>query len=122
MAVSLDGVMTPMRDGQHQAKRQDAVSKGKSPSGPEGYQEVGCATVSYYDRLGERLVTRRMARMPEPHKATLKKQLSAEVMGALSQRPNLQVVKVADGTADNWTSQGELPVGHKYSFKGNHGA
>ena len=48
MAVSLDGVMAPMKDGQRQAKRQDAVSKGKSPSGPAGYQEVGCATVSYY--------------------------------------------------------------------------
>ena len=65
------------------AKRQDAVSKGKSPSGPAGYQEVGCATVSYYDRVGERLVTRRMARMPEANKATLKSQLTAEVMGAL---------------------------------------
>jgi hypothetical protein len=114
MAVSLDGVMAPMKDGKRQAKRQDALSKGKSPSGPAGYQEVGCATVSYYDRLGERLLTRRMARMPETHKATLKKQLTAEVLGALSQRPDLQVVKVADGTADNWTYLGEtLPIGEE---------
>jgi hypothetical protein len=103
MAVSLDGVMAPMKDGKRQAKRQDAVAKGKSPSGPSGYQEVGCATVSYYDRWGERLVTHRMARMPETNKATLKSQLTAEVMGALLQRPDLRVVKVADGTADNWT-------------------
>jgi hypothetical protein len=114
MAVSLDGVMAPMKDGQRQAKRQEAVSKGQSPSGPSGYQEVGCATVSYYDRLGERLVTRRMARMPEANKATLKRQLTAEVMGALSQRPDLRVVKVADGTADNWTYLREtLPVGEE---------
>jgi hypothetical protein len=112
MALSLDGVMAPMKDGKRQAKRHDARSKGKSPSGPSGHQEVGCATVSYYDRCGERLVTRRMARMPEPHKATLKRQLSAEVMSALRQRPDLQVVKVADGTADNWTYLSEmLPVG-----------
>jgi hypothetical protein len=108
MAVSLDGVMAPMKDGERQAKRQDALTKGKSPSGPSGYQEVGCATVSYYDRLGERLLTRRMARMPETKKATLKSQLTAEVMGALSQRPDLRVVKVADGTADNWTYLGEM--------------
>jgi hypothetical protein len=114
VAVSLDGVMAPMKDGQRQAKRQDALTQGKSPSGPSGYQEVGCATVSYYDRLGERLVTRRMARMPEAHKATLKSQLTAEVMGALIQRPDLRVVKVADGTADNWTYLSEtLPVGEE---------
>jgi hypothetical protein len=114
MAVSLDGVMAPMKDANRQAKRQDAVAKGKSPSGPAGYQEVGCATVSYYDRFGERLVTRRMARMPEPKKATLKSQLTAEVMGALIQRPDLRVVKVADGTADNWTYLSEtLPFGEE---------
>jgi hypothetical protein len=82
MAVSLDGVMAPMKDGQRQAKRQHAVAKGKAPSGPAGYQEVGCATGSYYDRNGERLLTRRMARMPETHEAILKGQLTAEVMGA----------------------------------------
>ena len=114
MAVSLDGVMAPMKDGKRQAKRHDARTRGKAPSGPAGYQEVGCATVSYYDRFGERLVTRRMARMPETKKATLKSQLTAEVMGALLQRPDLRVVKVADGAADNWTYLGEtLPVGEE---------
>jgi hypothetical protein len=112
MAVSLDGVMAPMKDGQRQAKRTHARTMGKSPSGPAGYQEVGCATVSYYDRHGERLGTRRMARMPEANKATLKQQLTAEVMGALIQRPDLRVVKVADGAPDNWSYLGEtLPFG-----------
>jgi hypothetical protein len=87
MAVSLDGVMAPMKDGQRDAKRAQARAEGKAPSGPAGYQEVGCATISYDDRHGERLCTRRMARMPEPQKATLQRQLTAEVMGALSQRP-----------------------------------
>jgi hypothetical protein len=114
MAVSLDGVMAPMKDGQRQAKRQQARAKGQSPSGPAGYQEVGCATVSYYDRHGERLCTRRMARMPEGNKATLKTQLTAEVMGALRQRPDLRVVKVADGAPDNWSYLGEtLPLGEE---------
>jgi hypothetical protein len=112
MAVSLDGVMAPMKDGQRQAKRWQARVQGKASSGPAGYQEVGCATVSYYDRHGERLCTRRMARMPETNKATLKSQLTAEVMGALRQRPDLQVVKVADGAPDNWSYLGEtLPLG-----------
>jgi len=112
MAVSLDGVMAPMKDGQRQAKRTHARAMGKSPSGPAGYQEVGCATVSYYDRHGERLCTRRMARMPETNKVTLKSQLTAEVMRALSRRPDLRVVKVADGAPDNWSYLGEmLPFG-----------
>jgi hypothetical protein len=112
MAVSLDGVMAPMKDGQRHTKRTQARVQGKAPSGPAGYQEVGCATVSYYDRHGERLCTRRMARMPETNKATLKRQLTAEVMGALIQRPDLQVVKVADGAPDNWSYLGEtLPLG-----------
>jgi hypothetical protein len=112
MAVSLDGVLAPMKDGQRQAKRTQARAQGKAPSGPAGYQEVGCATVSYYDRHGERLCTRRMARMPETNKATLKRQLTAEVMGALIQRPDLRVIKVADGAPDNWSYLGEtLPFG-----------
>jgi hypothetical protein len=113
MAVSLDGVMTPMQDGQRHAKRTHARTMGKAPRGPAaGSQEVGCATVSYYDRHGERLCTRRMARMPETNKATLKSQLSAEVLGALIQRPDLRVVKVADGAPDNWSYLSEtLPLG-----------
>ena len=53
-----------------------------------------------------------MARMPETNKVTVKRQPTAEVMGALIQRPDLQVVKVADGAPDNWSYLGEtLPLG-----------
>ena len=55
-----------------------------------------------------------MARMPEANKAALKRQLTAEVMGALIQRPHLRVVKVADGAPDNWSYLSEvLPVGQE---------
>ena len=114
MAVSLDGVMAPMKDGARHAKRQQARAKGQSPSGPMGYQEVGCATVSYYDRHGDRLCTRRMARMPEGNKATLQSPLTAEVRKALIQRPDVRVVTVADGAADNWRYLGEMrPCGEE---------
>ena len=114
MAVSLDGGMAPMQDGERHAKRTQAVAEGKTPSGPAGSQEVGCATGSSYDRHGERLCTRRMARMPETNKGTLKSQLTAEVLGALIRRPDLRIVKVADGAADNWSYLGEiLPVGEE---------
>jgi hypothetical protein len=114
IGVSLDGVMVPMKDGDRQGKREQAKATGHSPSGPAGYQEVGCGTISYYDRNGERLLTRRMARMPETHKATLKDQLTAEVMGALIQRPDLRVVKLADGATDNWSYLSDLlPFGEE---------
>ena len=49
VAVSLDGVMTPMKDGKRQAKREQAQAEGKRPQGPAGHQEVGCGTVSFYN-------------------------------------------------------------------------
>jgi hypothetical protein len=114
MAVSLDGVMAPMKDGQRQAKRTQARARGQAPRGPAGSQEVGCATGSYDDRHGERLCTRRMARMPETKQATIKRQLPAEVRGALMRRPDLHVVKVADGAPDHWSYLGAtLPVGEE---------
>lgn len=103
LAASLDGVLVPMKDGAREAKRTRARAAGKQTRGPAGYQEVGCATLSFYDSDGERLKTVRFARMPEAKKATLKSTLTAEVRAALAQRPALTVVKVADGAPDNWT-------------------
>jgi hypothetical protein len=103
VAVSLDGVMTPMKDGKRQAKREQAQAEGKRPQGPAGYQEVGCGTISFYDVQGERLQTRKLARMPEPKKKSLKRQLQAEVEHILKQQPDLRLVAIADGAKDNWT-------------------
>lgn len=112
LAVSLDGVMVPMTDGGRREKRACTAARGQQTRGPAGHQEVGCATVSFYDRRGVRLRTRRLARMPEPHKGTLKASLTAEVMRALVERPDLRVVKLADGAPDNWTYlEDTLPVG-----------
>ena len=101
MAVSLDGVMVPMKNGGRQAKRAQAAEEGKYTRGPAGNKEVGCGTLSFYDEEGERLATIRMARMPEVKKATLKVTLSKEVNSCLAERPDLKVVKVADGAKDN---------------------
>jgi hypothetical protein len=102
MAVSLDGVMLPMKDGQRVEKRAAAAAEGKRTRGPAGHAEAGCATLSFFDRDGERLSTIRLGRMPEKKKATLKQMLSAEVEGVLRQRPGLKLFSVADGARDNW--------------------
>jgi hypothetical protein len=66
-------------------------------------------TVSFCDAEGHRLLIRRIARMPEERKATLKTMLSEEIAIALRQRPDLtpvcsariklfeHLVKFADG-------------------------
>jgi len=111
LAVSLDGVMLPMKDGARAQKRERAKARGKKLAGPTGYQEVACGTVSFLDAEGERLSTIRLARMPEPKKETLKLMLEEEVRGALQSRPDLRLVKIADGARDNWTYLDELPAG-----------
>jgi hypothetical protein len=110
VAVSLDGVMVPMKDGGGAQKRAEAKAAGKLASGPAGHQEVGCGTVSFYNAQGERLSTVKVARMPEYKKATLKEMLSAELGAALVERPELRLVTIADGANDNWDYlHGALP-------------
>lgn len=110
--VSLDGVLLPMKGGQRAGKRAAARASGKRTKGPAGYREAGCATLSFYDAEGNRLSTIRIGRMPEQKKRALKEMLVAELLHVLEQRPDLIVVKVADGARDNWEFLHEqLPPG-----------
>jgi hypothetical protein len=108
LAVSLDGVMAPVRQADGTKKE---VSAGKQASGPLGYREVGCGSVALYDQAGQRLSTVRYGRMPERKKATLRQQLTAECQHILQQAPYLKVVKLADGALDNWDYLSNLELG-----------
>jgi len=108
LAVSLDGVMAPMRTSR--SEEAEPTRSDKQPKGPKGYQEVGCGTVSLYDAEGERLDTVRYGRMPEYHKTTLCQELEAEVRAILAVCPHLRLVKLADGARDNWRFLGELDL------------
>lgn len=103
VAVSLDGVLAPMKDGEAEGKRRKTAEQGRLTRGPAGYREVGCGTLSFCDAEGDLIAAVRMGRMPEPHKATLKRTLTLDVTAALSKRPDLRIVKLADGANDNWT-------------------
>jgi len=110
--ASLDGVLAPMKDGDAVTKRAQAAEEGKIAKGPAGYREVGCAALGFCDENGKLISAVRMAKMPEAHKASLKKLLRAELDMALSLRPDLRLVKAADGANDNWTYlHKELPKG-----------
>lgn len=103
VAISLDGVMAPMREGQGPDKRSMAAKNGQLTRGPAGYREIGCGTLSFYDNRGELLRTVRIGRMPESKKATLKSMLKVELGRALAERPELTLIAVADGAKDNWS-------------------
>lgn len=89
-AVSLDGVMVATRYAQ--------VLPGDSK-----WMEACCGTVSFFDKEGELLHTRFLARMPERKKKTLKSQLAMHIEKITKLRPDLKMIKVADGARDNWT-------------------
>lgn len=67
------------------------------------WSEAACGTVSFFNKDGELLLTRYLARMPEFKKKTLKQQLAGHIETIISKRPDLAIVKVADGARDNWT-------------------
>jgi hypothetical protein len=102
VAVSLDGVLLPMKNGERARKRACSRQHGKRTKGPAGYSEAGCGTLSFYDSTGARLSTIRIGRMPERKQATLKAMLAAELDRVLELRPDLKLVKLADGARDNW--------------------
>ena len=109
LAVSLDGVLAPMRGVASQPP--EPTAEPKQPKGPKGYQEVGCGTVSLYEAEGERLQTVRYGRMPEKNKVTLGQQLQAECQAILAVRPRLRVVKLSDGARANWRYLSALDLG-----------
>lgn len=102
VAVSLDGILTPMRGGLRQEKREAQAAQGLLQRGGTGYREVGCATLSFFDAEGDFLRAVRLGRMPEEKKRGLKALLQQELAHALQQRPGLTLVKLADGAHDNW--------------------
>jgi hypothetical protein len=114
VTASLDGVLAPMKDGDAAGKKAKAAEEGQVAKGPAGYREVGCATLSFCDAEGKCLAAVRMAQMPEARKATVKRMLTAELAVALAMRPDLRLVKAADGANDNWTFlHGDLPAGEE---------
>ena len=105
LAISVDGVMAPIRGAD---KLEKAEQPGKHASEPTGYKEVGCGTISLYDREAARLQTVRYARMPENKKVTLQQQLETEVASILALRPNLQRIHLADGAKHNWRLMNDI--------------
>ena len=113
VTVSLDGVMVLMTDSDKAAKKIQAKAQGYADKGPSGWREASVGVISFYDAEGERLETRRYARMPESNKTTTKSWLREELAHIRTSRPELVVAAIADGAANNWTFLGELGADHE---------
>ena len=113
VAVSLDGVMVPMRGKRKAKMKARARSRGRAPKGPAGYREVSCGAIIFYNAKGKRVATRRIARMPESDMATLKEHLRLELAHALEVRPDLVTVALADGAHHNWAFFETLSCRHQ---------
>jgi hypothetical protein len=102
--------MAPLKpaEGERAARAAKRTAPGKQASGPTGYREVGCGTLTLYDHTGERLQTVQYARMPEHKKVTLGEQLHAEAQAILKVRPDLRRVYLADGAETNWELLAEV--------------
>lgn len=99
VALSIDGIMMPMKDGKRAASR----AAGKDARGPARYREAACGTLAYNDPDGDvvgNIIY--LGRMPQKHKQVLEESLEDELVTALEQRPELRVVGLADGAKDNW--------------------
>ena len=86
--------MLGMRNEKGEGRQGDAAATG--------FREASCGAVSLLDADGERIRTVYSGRMPEAGKATLKRGLIEEAGHVLHIRPDLEVVVLADGAADNW--------------------
>lgn len=111
VSASLDGIMLPLNkkmvngyalaelDNNSTEEEQQIHQEKKAKA---FYREAGCAAISFYDSEGERLKTLRFGRMPEEGKKTLKSRLQQSINTIVAQRPDINVVKIADGAKDNW--------------------
>ena len=94
VSVSLDGAMVLLRPGE-----------GPGGDGPErNWREAACGTLSFHDAEGACLSTISSGRMPQGGKTDLKRWLAQECSHVLKRRPDLTLLAIADGAADNWTS------------------
>ena len=116
LAVSLDGVMAPMAKAAPDQGVQTAQTEPEAPAagdapGKRHAREAGCGTVTLYDAEGKRLSTVRYGRRPEEKNATVCAQLDAACQRIVALRPDLQVVKLADGAEEHGRFLDQLDLG-----------
>ena len=82
IALGLDGTCLPTRD--------------------DGYREAMTGTISFYNKMGDRLHTTYLGAAPEHGKQKFLKQFEKEIYNVKLQYPNATYVGLADGAKVNW--------------------
>lgn len=113
VSVSLDGVMVNTVGAKRAEGKAKAKAKGGCGKGSWGYREASVGVLTFYSASGERLLTRRVARMPEQGKRGTKAWLSRELGHVRGRRPDLTVVAIADGAPNNWSFLREIGADHE---------
>jgi len=111
VSASFDGIMLPLnkkiKNGYQAPELKNNPSDEEKKTYEEQkekafYREASCAAISFYDEDGERLSTQRFGRMPEAGKKTLKTLIQEIMKTIVTEQPEINLIKIADGAIDNW--------------------
>jgi len=107
ISISIDRVSVPMEEPK---KRPVGRPRKDAPKNPvdRNYRMAWAGTVTYHDCHGEALYTIRYGRMPKGDAVELVESLVGDVLVSLKQRPDLEVVALADGAHENWELLGAI--------------
>jgi hypothetical protein len=107
ISISIDRVSVPMEEPK---KRPVGRPRKDAPKNPvdRNYRMAWAGTVTFHDCEGEALYTIRYGRMPKGDAVELVECLVGDVLVSLKQRPDLEVVALADGAHENWELLGTI--------------
>jgi len=111
ISISIDRVSVPMEEPK---KRPVGRPRKDAPKNPvyRNYRMAWAGTVTFHDSRGEALYTIRYGRMPKGDAVELVESLVGDVLVSLKQRPDLEVVALADGAHENWELLGAIVTEH----------
>lgn len=101
VSVSVDRVSIPMEEPRQRPPGRPRKGAAKNPV-KRVFHMGYCATVTLHDGTGDSLQTIRYGRMPHADAFFLGNALACDVDALLRQRPDLQVVLLADGAKEMW--------------------
>ena len=102
VAVSLDGVMVPMKDGQRAETRERSRTAGRQTKGPAGYREAKLCDVVVLRRRGQASRHRGDGTHARGEEGDVEDDAGRGTRCCVGQAADLHVVTVADGARDNW--------------------
>lgn len=101
VSVSLDRVSLPMEEPKPRPPGRPA-KKAPKRSIARVYRMAYCGTVTLHDDKGEALHTIRYGCMPGSDEKALVTSMASDVVALRGKQPELRVMALADGSAENW--------------------